>query len=487
MAMELPLHAGCRTPLALLDCDPLCTGHSAPLGMLIQAGHSAPMAMELPLHAGCRTPLALLDCDPLHAGCRAPLGMLILGGHSAPLATQLPLFAGHRAPLSFSVPIHTGHKAPVALLAYHPLLTGCRSPVTMLESPVIPYVVDYYAIHQRRRVDISDATLRQGVDDYCWSGTVTLMHLADYMNISIDDPISLFIQGDEYVLKVEEKNHSRQGSAMPNVSLRVISPTSDLATSKKITATWPATWAHAAAESIAGQAIDWRIVDWPIPAGILTYTDSVPMDILREIAGAPKGIIQTARDGTLRAQYRIPVPVRYWNTAAPDEIYVDRKDNLSYSEGFRAIDRWNAVVIRNEELLEDEPEYHIEYTQTGPFEGVLHVYAEPWQDPKSIIAEHTGRPSVYIGSGALKLLTEQEIVEFKKGSATVQYPVYNILSLVWRHTNLAPYVWALDSKDFTAIGGNGYSLAEITYSRRVVEFRVTFTISEDIQFLVRKK
>lgn len=337
-------------------------------------------------------------------------------------------------------------------------------------------------MHGGRRVELLDIAIRQDWDSYLWAGNLTLASLADYQAIKTGDALTLVLQGSPYALTARGKSHQNSGDG-PSVTVRVASPTVILEDAPLITKTWSSAMAREACEELSGAPIDWRIVNWRIPAGRLTCEGATRIAVIRRIAKAAGAIAQTAPDGTLRVQYRFPVSVPGWDIAPPNQIYTDRRDNLSYSESYQNRDRWNAVVISDESDVERT--YALEYIESDARSGTLRVYAEPWLDPGAFRVSHTGDPSILIGAGAVMPRIETETIEFKAGAGALRYPVHNLISVNWRRRDLAPVVWEWGKKELKAAGGGGYSIAVVTYETRAIEYPVNHSVRGELtQFLI---
>jgi hypothetical protein len=104
--------------------------------------------------------------------------------------------------------------------------------------------------------------------------------------------------------------------------------------------------AREVAEEAVGEAIQWDLVDWIIPAGRLAVYDAAPLDVVRTIAEAAGGVVETTPGGVLRVRHWFPVAVPQWGRNTPDHILTDTADNLSCRESHRARHRVNRVTVR---------------------------------------------------------------------------------------------------------------------------------------------
>ncbi|MBF0421884.1 MAG: hypothetical protein HQL73_02710 [Magnetococcales bacterium] len=196
---------------------------------------------------------------------------------------------------------------------------------------------------------ILSASFHIAEGDAAWTGTTEVGDPASYQRMAIDDPITLDVGGETCALIVDSKTLSRDGIARPRLQVALISPTAMLASPRAlpIDQVWnTATWARDAAEGVSGQSIQWDMVNWMIPGGRLAVHGASPLDVVRTIAEAAGGVVETRMDGILRVRHRFPVPVPEWGSATPDHILTDASDNLSCHESYTYKDRVNQVLVR---------------------------------------------------------------------------------------------------------------------------------------------
>jgi hypothetical protein len=68
-------------------------------------------------------------------------------------------------------------------------------------------------------------------------------------------------------------------------------------------------------------SLEWLLPDWLIPAGIASWASATPMEVIKALASAPGGYLQTDRAApVLRALPSYPVPAWQWGSATPDVV-----------------------------------------------------------------------------------------------------------------------------------------------------------------------
>ena len=366
-----------------------------------------------------------------------------------------------------------------------PILVQTAFPFIYSQQGTILITQENYIVHNQRIIRIEDVAISQSWDTWYWSGGVTLLNLSDFHSISQGDAITLYLQGDTYELIVESRHIAKDETNYPKLTLKLASPTLQLSR-EEFSDTFVGTLSRDATEEIAGSVINWNIIDWFIPSGILSFSNAKKSDAIRKIVGTVKGIIQTTKSGDLRTIYRYPLAVNSWNRTLATTI-VSANQELSFDEEYSIQDVYNAVVIsEDEEQRNISLEYVADESGMG---GVLRVYCQPFVDSSDLTVECTGHPSViiYNPTVALRSICDEEI-EFQDGSASVKYPIYTLDAIVWQHRDLSPIVWNRDKKDISANGK--FSIAIADYSTRYWEYPVVhdyLTVVETAQFVVTQK
>ncbi len=204
-------------------------------------------------------------------------------------------------------------------------------------------------IHQGRKIQVISAELGIADGEYAWTARFQLAKPEDYMPMRMNDALTVTIGGETYALIVDSKELDRAGGKSPTFIISAISPTARLASPRAMPfdKTWDApVLASAAVNDISGEPVQWDLVDWWIPAGRLSVTKAVPLDVIRTIASAAGGVVATKPNGTLAVRHLFPDPVPSWPKATIRHVLFDAIDNLSYKESFRARRRTNHVVVR---------------------------------------------------------------------------------------------------------------------------------------------
>ncbi|MBF0629540.1 MAG: hypothetical protein HQL89_00950 [Magnetococcales bacterium] len=319
---------------------------------------------------------------------------------------------------------------------------------------------------------------------YAWTGTVTLDDLADFQRVTIGDPITVTIGGEVFSLMVDSKTLSRDGVNAPVMSLSVISPTAllDAPFARSVDLTMPVdTTARAVAESAVGAAILWDLVDWMIPASLLSFYAATPLSIARAIATSAGGMVETMPNGALRVRHRFPVPVPDWElTNIPDHhVLTDVIDNLSCMETYSVPELVDRVVVRSSEMKEALLSMEVDGRPSGlnggitAFKGGMTAYFLVHADTEKI-REVTVDPSVgnVVEASAQNYLATQ-LVHFDSTRRTValETPTSNIVKVVWYGNSLGKLILGKDGKTVTSeLPGTG--IAQVHYTVQSFAFGV---------------
>jgi len=356
-----------------------------------------------------------------------------------------------------------------------------------------------YLLHEGKRIEILDFTLRQDIGMYCFVGSINLPDIAAYKAVHFGTLITLVIDDNRfssrYNLVLTDKSYSRNGVDMPKLTINVASPTIALEKGR-VNGEMNRTSARQICQQIIGQEIDWQILDWIIPDDVLKFDDCTQIEAIRSIV-KHLAVVQTNADGTLRVQYRHPVSPTKWDYATPARTLYDNVHNLSYSEGYRwQTATYNAVLIANAEPdPASEVNYDSEFKEDADDKkgsGVLHIYPSiPRADESKVLVVHTGDSSIKLGVCYPTQVEVTDLIEFKDNKATTKRPILGLLKIDYKSVDLGEIEIGKDRKTLkTTHRGDyaGYSLCELTYTTDCYFCDVTVTKAFDkpkpTQFLV---
>ena len=317
---------------------------------------------------------------------------------------------------------------------------------------------------------ILSANVAMAEGDYAWTGTMELEDPASYQRIRVDDPFTLELGGESFAMMVDNKTLTRDGVSRPQLVVSMISPTARFAfpRAEPMEQTWEtAIQARDAAEQAVGEEIIWDLIDWAIPGGRLAVFEASPIDVVRTIAEAAGGVVETTPGGILRVRHRFPVAVPDWRRVAVDHVLTDSADNLSSRESHRAQSRVNRVVVRgylpSSGHLATEIDGRIDGLNAGRtafYSGeTAHLLVHAGPEVSDIdMAASTGTISA---NADQSYQITQDISFDGSNSASLNQPVVSIDSVIWLGTDLGELSLETDGMTVTA-SNSGVAIARIT-------------------------
>lgn len=316
---------------------------------------------------------------------------------------------------------------------------------------------------------------------YAWAAQIGLASIDDYQRLNIGDPVVLNVEGTDYHLIVDSKALDRGGPAEVRLQFTAISPIALL--TQPWVLPYSKTWedpvmASVVAAEIAAMAnlqLSWRILDWMIPAGLLTIEEGEPLDAILDIATAAGATVQSAPDGTIIVRNLYPLSPQDYDTTAPDQILEDTPDKISVSSPVAMGPYFNYLEVGDEEITAETGDT-IEFIadEDDPLRGVLRVYPYPWRTAWTL--SNTGPLTIVLNRvGEIALQDEPEMVTFRDFEANTKYPIYSLDNVEWNAVDLG----ALEFDQYTSklkagsADPYGYSMALVTYTKRFIEYTVS--------------
>ena len=399
------------------------------------------------------------------------------------------LAADHFAAWTIGWPLAADHFAAWSVLDPDFLTTDHFAAWTVLDlTPVITTPVPTLSV-AGGRVPIQAAKITASEGSPYWQCEVTLLRDADYRRLPRDTAFTLNWFGVDFAFMVDSRELSRSidddGNLTVQAAISGLSPACRLAGPRAtaITQTWtdPA-MARDLVEAIFGEAVQWDMVDWMIPAGRLSASGAYPLDIAQRIVEAAGGLLESLPGGGLRARKRWPVAVADLRPGMAADHALTGREVFTLTERPSLDERMNRVrIVDVESNYQDTLEWVPDADDA--LRGELRAYPSPWRAGLSI--RHTrGSPPVYL-DGALTdaSAVHTEVVEFKDGVATVRYPLLAVQSFTWLAESLGGVSHAAGAKQLTADAA-GYGLAEVTYITRYLRAPAHASEAAQAQFLL---
>ncbi|MBF0143044.1 MAG: hypothetical protein HQL59_06250 [Magnetococcales bacterium] len=319
---------------------------------------------------------------------------------------------------------------------------------------------------------VLSATLSQAEMDFAWSGNLEVIDPASFQRIRIDDPIELELGGEVYRLMVDNKTLERDGVAMPRLTVSVVSPTARfvLPRATPLDRVWEApVWAKDAAEEAVSEAVEWDLVNWLITGGRLAVHNASPLDVVKTIAEAAGGLVETLPDGRLRVRHRFPVAVPGWASTAVDRVLTDASDNLSCRESHILRTRVNKVLVRG--YLPTGAGFvsvEIDARPDGPNQGrttfysgeTAHLLVHAGDD--IALADPIVSAGVILPGGWQVVEVKQDLVFAGMAVATLDKPALALDSVIWLGNDLGALTLEADKRT-VSVPEAGVAIARVTY------------------------
>lgn len=341
-------------------------------------------------------------------------------------------------------------------------------------------------------VTVEDAEVSIEEGQFAWTCQITLNDAAHYALFTNGDSFTLTIGGEVYSFLVDSKSLSRgiddNGAPQIRASIAGISPSVLFSDpyAEKVTKTWDtATLAiDVVNEVLLGESIDWRILNWSIPAFRLGVESQSPIDIIKLIVSAPGALLETEPDGSMYVRYTYPKSIQEYAFLTPDQEYSDIDHNFSLDENSQSKKIFNKLRVLD--IADDAKKDRVEFVQDelNTSIGKLKVFTSPWR--QTVTVESTSLPivsSVFVGVETEDL---EETVEVLDGKGSVSHPIYQVDALEWLYVDLTGVVFEVDSSEFTTTHAtNKESLLKISYKTRYLRFNASAFPNAEVQFLVK--
>lgn len=300
-----------------------------------------------------------------------------------------------------------------------------------------------------------------------WLANISIAQLSDFAAAHIGDNVSVVVGEETFAFVVDGKNINIEQNN--SYSLSCISPVAlkNKPYAQTVDVFFENIGAKALVESLLGQ-ITWSIQDWIIKK--ITLADTYPLEAAKLIVTAIGAVIESKHDGSLLVRMKHADPLTYQQNIVHN--YID-SDIFSITEQVQTDDWFNAVVISNDGGTN---EISIDIEEVDSNSVLLRAYT----DNGTLV--HSGNNQVTISQPSILLRTEIETVEFVEGTATTAHPVVSISEKTWKYDNLGEVTF--NGNVLTASVGNGYSLLDLRYTTKVVEWLVTNPVSEKTQFIL---
>ena len=230
-----------------------------------------------------------------------------------------------------------------------------------------------------------------------------------------------------------------------------------------------------------GISVDYRALDWLVPANSLYLNDETALDGIRQLKEVIGAILEDV-DGVLVVRPYHETSSWECATATPDIYLTEQADFLTQRSEIEERPGYNSYYISDQ--LTPEDEYRLESEDVDDETVKLKAFQVPWAgDIGDDDLSHSGGSWVVVEPmGVTEEQIEEEQVEIVDGAGSTQYPIYSIDEIDYQETNLGAITFGEDGTLETATEGN--SLVALTYTTKYRLWEATSTKDDDVQFIL---
>lgn len=332
-------------------------------------------------------------------------------------------------------------------------------------------------------ISFLSARIETDEGSFGWTGTFELESLQDLKKFKANSLFFFTVGADTYQFMVDAKNFSRTSITEHRAVLKGVSPAVQLTAPRasRITKTWNTPMmSHDLIREMTGDfPVEITILNWPIPANRYGVSLTSPMEVIRQIAVAVGGEVDSLPNGTLRVRPKFPIPTNQWASGMADHHYSEEEDIFSLDNQetpLKAFDKFR--VMDAQSSVESD---RLEFKKLTDTTGEIRVYPYPWRT--SVMVESTTNRAT-VGEGSEEYRDEEETIEIFKGSGSVRFPVTSVNSVQWMGAESVGVVAGYDSTKVST-ASSVFSMLKIGYKTRCLVFPVQGEVELQAQFVLR--
>ncbi len=322
-------------------------------------------------------------------------------------------------------------------------------------------------------------------DSFVIQVSITTSSITDFLNCEPGTPITIRIGSQDYNFVVVERERTKyvssDGSILDNYKIIGLSPAYKLKFphARPVSKDWVNT---TTAKDIVKDLLrdedielDWQIIDWTIPSGLVKGNNRQPIDIIQEIVNAAGGLVVSSPEGKLVCRYKYPTSPKYYQDTGVARM-ITMQDVFSLHERLEQKPGYNAVLISNHEFGMGTQIYsEIEEEKDGFV--LLRVFLHPWDDVR---VWHSSK-GVYIEYLGVDEETLDETIEIVAGEGQTRRFVSKLISYSYHYTDLGQIE---SDGNHISTEEKGYSLLNVQYVSKYHRFRISTDIREKVQLII---
>lgn len=298
---------------------------------------------------------AVAESLPWGEGCQPPPGESVW--QEPPV---LPLPVGQVSPVALDFQCPLDGKRLLLNFGIHPC-PGRALSVSILKVYFVSNSVNVVRLPGREPIPVKSIQVGIDVDSWAWGFTASLPGTAlELIEPTAQGPveIEITINGVTWVMLVEGYDIRREfgvsalsvrGRSLAAWLAEPYAPKRSFAPIVPFTARQLAENELSRAGLVTGFALDWRLDDWLVPAGAVSFEEASPVAVINRIAQAAGGFVNAHPNlKQLAAKPSYPEPPWQWASATPDAslpLDVVKTLNLRWQEK----PAFNAVYVSGEQ------------------------------------------------------------------------------------------------------------------------------------------
>lgn len=479
---------------------PLLSGLNVHAGFSVIGGVRVPVVITTPLYSGVTVESPLRGA--VGVGLRLALSLSrVISGGVVPIPLHRVIRLALNVPAPFSKSVRWGGLVPLPLREVVPSFIAVRYDLLERGKVLSPFwlgtpIIDMTPIIRTTLftledptgidvdgIDIESASVVIDEGSSLWTGTFELTNKSDLSKFKAHSLFRFYIHGEEFLFLVSAKNLEHTGPSVIRPTLVGVSPALQLSApmSLQVTKTWnTSVMAHdVILEMAGGYPVEITIGNWPILAYRLGVSNASPLDVIKTVAEAVGGVVDSKPDGTLRIRPKYPVSIPQWGPATVNHVYTPDGHVFTSKSQDLPVRVFNKFRVMDAQIGQGGD--RLDYTEITSTTGEIRAYLSPWREAALVCTSYTAD----VLGVREEYRDEEETIEIFNGTGNVRYPVYGVNSIQWMGVPLGGIVAGNDSTVITSTSEDDkFSMLKISYKTRCLVYDVRGEFESVAQFLL---
>lgn len=349
-------------------------------------------------------------------------------------------------------------------------------------------------------IDFLSLNFSANLSQYCIICGIELPTEVEYSKCQYEQSVILTINGTDFVLFVDNRQSNTSNKGI-NYSISLVSPTAklDAPYSKTIIATYPdGIYTQDLIQEMAdlqGITVDYQIRNWFLPSYAIAISDETPLAVIKRVAQAVKGVVQTKPNGDLLIIKKYPTSPTQWGESIPLIVYAPDINAEEITETLRITTNHNAFIISSGES--SSASITLEEETINEHTKIIRGFRVPFEDGEFEL-ETSGGLVISMEKYSFPIEEERpieedwEIIEFIDWVGSTSSPIYDIIDYDWIEEDLGDLnnsaeFQILEDGTLTALNQDivpSESLLRIRYITKFWQWTVRCAEDKEVQFYV---